>query len=235
MNHQHQPGLRFKVWLSLTVRMMAFAVALLWPAGHWRWWEAWVLIGLWVGFAVTTVVFLSRHDPALLAERMKSRFIQKEQMAWDKILMLLMLIPGLAIYIIPGFDIYRFGWSEPLPVWIEIIAMVIHLPGFVFIGWVMRENTFLSPVVKIDDERGHQVITTGPYARVRHPMYSAVIVLALAVPVALGSRFGLIPAALTAALLIARTVLEDRALHRELPGYPEYTKQTPFRLVPGIW
>ena len=230
-----QQMLSAKIWLSLIVRMTMFAIALLWPAGTWQWWEAWILIGLWAAFAVATIVFLIRNDPALLAERMKSSPVQKGQKRWDKVLMLLMIIVGIGLYIIPGFDVVRYEWSESLPLWLEILAMVLHVPGFVFIVWIMHENTYLSRVVKIDEERGHQVITTGPYALVRHPMYSAVIVLVFAVPMALGSRFGLIPAVLMAVLMIVRTVFEDRTLHTELTGYPEYAKQTPYRLFPGIW
>ncbi len=221
--------------MGLVVRMSLFAVALMWPAGTWRWWEAWVLVGLWSIFAVASTVFLSHHDPALLAERLKVTPIQKGQKNWDKVLMSLFYVAGLGIYIVPGFDIVRYEWSEHLPVSMEIMAMVVHLPCFLFIGWVMHANTFLSPVVKIDKGRGHQVITTGPYKFVRHPMYSAVFILLFAVPVGLGSRFGLIPAAFLAVLLFLRTHLEDRTLHAELPGYPEYAKQTPFRLIPGIW
>jgi protein-S-isoprenylcysteine O-methyltransferase Ste14 len=215
--------------------MTAFAVALLWPAGTWQWWEAWVVIGLWLGFVTATVTFLLRHDPALLLERMKSSPVQKGQKGWDKVMLLLFFVPGIGIYVIPGFDVMRFGWSEPLPVWVELTAMALHLPGFFFIAWVMRENTFLAVVVKIDQERGQRVITTGPYALVRHPMYSAVIVLLFAVPVALGSRFGLVPAAIAVVLLLVRTFLEDRTLYEELQGYPEYCSKTRYRLLPGVW
>lgn len=224
-----------KLWLGLVARMLAFAVAMMWPAGTWLWWEAWVLVALWLGFAVVTAVHLSRHDPELLAERMKFNPVQKGQMGWDKAVMLAMLVPGLSIYFIPGFDVYRFGWSEPLPAWLEVLAMALHIPCFALIGWVMRANTFLSPVVKIDTERGQRVITTGPYAIVRHPMYGGVLVLIFAVPVALGSRYGLIPAGLTALLLLLRTCWEDRALHRDLPGYRAYAARTRYRLLPGIW
>jgi len=224
-----------KTWLGVGVRLALFALALMWPAGTWHWWEAWVLVGLWVAFVVTTIIFLSHHDPALLAERMKFVPVQKGQKNWDKILMSLFFIAGIGLYIVPGFDVVRYEWSEALPVWMEILAMILHLPCFLFIGWVMRENTFLSVVVKIDDERGHQVITTGPYALVRHPMYSAVIILLFAVPMALGSRFGLIPAVLLVVMIIVRTYFEDRTLHTELSGYTEYTKQTRYRLLPGIW
>ena len=224
-----------KTWLSLVVRMFLFAVALLWPAGTWQWWEAWALVGLWAIYGVITVHYFLRHDPALLAERMKLVPLHKEQKVWDKVLMLLFFIAGIGLYLIPGFDVMRYEWSEPLPVWMKIIAMLVHLPCFLFLGWVMRENTFLSQVVKIDKDRDHQVVTTGPYALVRHPMYTVVIVLLFAVPVALGSRFALILAVFLTLLLIIRTYLEDRTLHAELEGYPEYAKQTQYRLIPGIW
>ena len=161
--------------------------------------------------------------------------MQKEQKGWDKVIMSLMLIVAVSYYVIPGFDVIRFGWSRPFPEWVEISAMLVHLPCFVFLGWVMHANTYLSPVVKIAHERKHQVVTDGPYAIVRHPMYSAVIVLVIAFPVALGSRFGLIPAALIVLLLLIRTVLEDRTLHTELPGYAEYKALTRYRLIPRIW
>ena len=99
----------------------------------------------------------------------------------------------------------------------------------------MRENTYLSQVVKIDQERGHQVVTSGPYALVRHPMCTVAIILLLAVPVALGSRFGLILSIFLTLLLIVRTYFEDRTLHAELNGYREYAMQTRHRLIPGVW
>jgi protein-S-isoprenylcysteine O-methyltransferase Ste14 len=231
-NKQTKPAM---IWLSLLVRMTLFAVALLWPAGTWWWWEAWALVGLWTVFGVVMTNYLLRHDPELLAERLKLVPLHKDQKSWDKVLMLLFFIAGIGLYLVPGFDVVRYEWSEPLPEWMRILAMIVHIPCFLFLGWVMRENTFLSQVVKIDEARGHQVISTGPYAWVRHPMYTVVIVLLFAVPVALGSRFALVLALFLTLLLIVRTYLEDRTLHVELDGYPEYAKQTPYRLIPGIW
>ena len=179
--------------------------------------------------------YLLRHDPALLAERLKLAPLARQQKAWDKVLMLLFFVAGIGLYIVPGFDVVRFQWSEPLPLWMSVIAMFMHLPCFVLLGWVMRENTYLSQVVKIDRERGHQVVTNGPYALVRHPMYAVAIVLLPAVPVALGSRFALILSLFLALLLIVRTQLEDRTLHAELNGYRDYAKRTRYRLIPGIW
>lgn len=224
-----------KMWLSLTVRMSLFAMAILWPAGTWQWWEAWVMIVMWTIYGVVTTHYLLRHDPALLAERLKFLPLHKEQKDWDKVLMSLFFIAGIGLYLIPGFDVVRYEWSEPLPEWMRILAMLIHLPCFLLLGWVMRENTYLSQVVKIDKDRDHKVVTSGPYALVRHPMYTVVIVLLFALPVALGSRFALILAAFLTLLLVIRTYCEDRTLHEELKGYPEYAKQTRYRLIPGIW
>ena len=184
-----------KLWLQLAARMSLFAVALMWPAGDWRWWEAWVLVGLWTVFGVAMTIYLLHRDPELLAERTRLVPLHKEQKNWDKVLMLLFVIAGIGLYLVPGFDVVRYGWREPFPVWLRILAMILHLPCFLLLAWVMRENTFLSPVVKIDRGRGHRVITTGPYARVRHPMCSVMIVLLFAVPTALGSRYALILAA----------------------------------------
>ncbi len=223
------------IWLSFVVRMTLFAVALMWSAGTWRWWEAWVLVGLWTVYGLVMMIYLLRNDPALLAERLKIVPLHKDQKVWDKVLMLLFFIAGIGLYLLPGFDVMRYEWSDPLPVWVRVIAMLVHVPCFVLLGWIMRENTYLSRVVKIDKERGHKVITTGPYALVRHPMYTVVIILLFAVPVALGSRFSLFISLFSMVLLIVRTYLEDRTLHAELVGYPEYAKQTTYRLVPGIW
>ncbi len=223
------------IWLRLAVRMGLFAVALMWPAGTWYWWEAWVTVGLWTIFGIVTTRYLLLHDPALLAERLKLVPLDREQKPWDKVIMLMFFIAGVALYIIPGFDVLRYGWSEPLPLWVRITAFLVQVPCLFGLDRVMRENPYLAQVVKIDEERHQQVITTGPYALVRHPMYTVTIVLLFAMPAALGSRYALILALLLTVLLVVRTWLEDRTLHAELEGYPEYAKQTCYRLIPGIW
>jgi len=230
--NKHNP---LKIWLSFVVRMTLFAVALMWPAGTWQWWEAWVLVGLWTLYGLVMTMYLLRNDPALLSERLKLVPLHKEQKAWDKALMLLFFIAGIGLYLLPGFDVIRYEWSDPLPLWVRVIAMLIHIPCLALLGWIMHENTYLSQVVKIDKERDHKVITTGPYAVVRHPMYTVTIILLFAVPLALGSRFSLIISLFLTVLLIVRTCLEDRTLYTELEGYPEYAKQTVYRLIPGIW
>lgn len=223
------------IWLRFGVRMILFAVGLLWPAGTFIWWETWVLVGLWAIYGVATTIYLLRDDPALLVERLKLIPLHKDQKVWDKVLMLLFFIAGIGLYLLPGFDVMRYAWSEPLPLWIRMTAMLVHLPCFVLLIWIMHENTYLSQVVKIDKDRGHTVISTGPYAYVRHPMYTVTIILLFAVPLALGSRLTLMLSLFLTMLLIVRTYLEDRTLHTELEGYSEYAKQTVYRLIPKIW
>jgi protein-S-isoprenylcysteine O-methyltransferase Ste14 len=221
-------------WISSATRVAMLPVVILVPAGTWRWWEAWALFGIYLLYSVVAVAYLTRHDPELLSERLKGN-LNEGQKRWDKIVMILMITAGLGILIVPGFDVMRLAWTQRLPMWVEIVGLAIHLPCFIMIGAVLRENTFLSQVVKIDEQRGHHVIATGPYALVRHPMYVAAIFMIFGMPLALGSRWGLVPAAVMVVLLIIRTALEDRTLHAELPGYPEYAKTTRYRLIPGIW
>ena len=224
-----------KLWIRTIFRIVFFAIALLWPAGTVLWWEAWVVIVLWTGWGFIMTVYLLHNDPALLKERLKFVPIHQEQKSWDKIIMLIFFIAAISLYLVPGFDVVRFNWSEPLPLWMRVSAMLIHIPCFVLFAWVLRENTYSSQVVKIDKARGHHVITTGPYAFVRHPMYTVAIVLLFAIPIALGSRYALLLAAFLTVLLVIRTYLEDRTLHEELDGYVEYADTTRYRLLPGIW
>lgn len=223
------------LWLRLIVRMVLYALALMWPAGIWTWWEAWVLLGLWTVYGVVFTPYLLKHDPALLAERLKLVPLHKEQKSWDKVLMTIFFVAAIALLIVPGFEVVRYGWSESLPLWMKVVGFVIQIPCFIGLAWVMRENTFLSQVVKIDEQRGHQVITTGPYAWVRHPLYSIAIVLFFSIPLALGSRYSLLLSVVLTLLLIIRTYLEDRTLHEELAGYKEYAQHTLYKLIPGIW
>jgi protein-S-isoprenylcysteine O-methyltransferase Ste14 len=207
------------------------ALVLLVPAGTWRWPAAWVFIGLYIAFAVPVGIWLLRTNPDLLARRFD--WAKRAPKKWDRILMAAYIPVYVAVYVLAGLDL-RLGWSD-LPTVLRAVAFVPVGAFYVLMALVLRENAFLSRVVEIHPEAGHRVITTGPYAVVRHPMYAGYVVWLLATPVALGSVPALVPAALVAAGIVVRTVLEDRTLHAELPGYPEYASKVRWRLLPHVF
>jgi len=133
-----------------------------------------------------------------------------------------------------GLDAVRFGWSA-MPAWVQWLGAALLLLSYWAMGLVFRENTFLAPVVRIQTEREHKVISTGPYAVVRHPLYAAALAWLAGTALMLGSWWGLVACIAFAIILVIRTALEDRELHRGLPGYPDYAGRVRYRLVPFVW
>jgi protein-S-isoprenylcysteine O-methyltransferase Ste14 len=222
-----------KVWFGLVQGILFFALPLFGAAGTLAWPAAWIYIALVFGAGVVITLILAKRDPALLAERMKP-LIQKDQPLWDRIITPLILVLWLCWLALMGLDAVRYGWSA-MPVSLQWIGGA----GVALSMWIwfliFRENTFLAPVVKIQKERGHKVISTGPYAVVRHPMYASALILFAASALLLGSWYGLAGAFVLAALLVLRTALEDRELKRGLAGYTDYAAHVRYRLVPLIW
>jgi len=208
-----------------------FVLVLLVPAGTWRWPAAWVFLALYLAFAVPVATWLFRTNPALLAERLD--WTKRAPKRWDRLLMAGLIPVFVAVYALAGLD-FRFGWSDVPPA-VRAVAFVLVGAFYALLALVLRENAYLSRVVEVRPEAGHRVVSTGPYAVVRHPMYAGYIVWLLAVPIALGSLPALAPATLLAAAILARTVLEDRTLHAELPGYPEYAAKVRWRLLPHVF
>jgi protein-S-isoprenylcysteine O-methyltransferase Ste14 len=201
-------------------------------AGTFRWPEAWVYIVIQFGWSAALSVWLWSHDPVLLEDRLK--FTKKSAKGWDKILTFAITPFYIPYLVIPGFDAVRYHWSH-VPLAFKIVCFALVTAAFIWITWIMNENTYLSRFVEIQEERGHKVVTTGPYKFVRHPMYIGASVLFLALPVALGSLYALIPGAFCVIFVLIRTHLEDKTLHKELVGYEEYARKTKYRLIPGIW
>lgn len=209
-----------------------FAACLFGSAGTLAWPMAWAYLALSAIVTGATLALLARYDPDLLFERMRRHSDAK---GWDKVLVpLVAVVLPIAMIVVAGLD-HRFGWSPPLPLALQIAALAMVILGYAALLRTMLENTFFSPYVRIQTERGHRVVDTGPYALVRHPGYGVLIVADAAFPVALGSLWGLIPAAIAIAVLVLRTELEDRTLRRELAGYADYAKRVRYRLVPGMW
>ena len=201
----------------------------------WDWWQAWVygLIGI-LGFIVSRVLVSTRH-PDLLAERAK--FCRHDDAKpWDKVLARLVGLGGAWIPLVAGLDV-KYGWSKTdYSLSVELIALVVIMIGYIIGSWALMENRFFSGVVRIQTERDHHVISTGPYAWVRHPGYAGALLTYFATPLLLDSPWTFLPVICIAVVLIIRTSLEDRTLQEELSGYKEYaTQKTKYRLIPGVW
>lgn len=200
-------------------------------AGTVYWPEAWLFFGFYFAAVVALMIRLKKNNPGLLRERMS---VQKDVKSWDKII--IRVYSGLLIFmlLIVPLDAVRFRWSH-VPVLIKAFAFLVIFLCVLLIFWVFRENAYLSQFVRIQADRGQKVCTTGPYKFIRHPMYVGVILIALCLPLFLGSFFGLLPASLIAALFFVRTSLEDTTLRNELPGYQEYADRVRSKLTPKIW
>lgn len=201
------------------------------PAGTLMWPEAWILISLYIVSLSVILVWLKKNDPGLLKERSQKK---KNVKTWDRILMFFYVFFLMLLIIAAGLDAVRFNWSN-VPFYLKILGFFGFIPGFILIFWTMRENSYLSDAVRIQEDRGHKVCTTGPYKYVRHPMYIGIIIAMFSFPFALGSYYAVIPAVVIVFLFILRTVLEDKTLQEELPGYKEYSLTVRFRLFPGLW
>jgi protein-S-isoprenylcysteine O-methyltransferase Ste14 len=203
------------------------------PAGTLKWTAAWIFLAIMVAGSAVFEVMLLRHDPALLAERLAPP-IQRGQKGWDKVWMAAFISLFLAWLPLMALDAVRFAWSH-VPAWLQGLGTVAIL-GYFWIAYLaFRENTFLAPVVKLQASRGQHVISTGPYARVRHPFYAGAVLFLLGTALLLGSWYGLAASAVFVAGIAVRAVLEERALAAELPGYAAYMRRVRYRLVPGVW
>ncbi|MBI5954735.1 MAG: isoprenylcysteine carboxylmethyltransferase family protein [Chloroflexi bacterium] len=203
------------------------ALIIILPSGRWDYWQGWMY--LFTLFIPMFFIFgyLLKNDPALLERRMRMR----EKEAAQRKIIALSYLYFLVAFIMPGFDV-RFGWSNVPPL-VSLIADVFVFVGYVGFFWVLVTNSFLSRVMEVDANQ--KVISSGPYAIVRHPMYAAVSIMYIASPLALGSYWAVLPAALIVPLLVARIRNEEQVLRRELPGYDEYVNTVRFRLIPGVW
>ena len=197
------------------------------PAGTLAYWEAWVYMATLLVPMLLVLVYLLRNDPELLERRMRTRETQAVQRLIIKISYLYYLLT----FLLPGFD-RRFGWSD-VPIWVVLVADTLVVLGFGVFFLVLRENRYASRIIEV--EEGQSIISSGPYTVVRHPMYLGVSLLYTATPLALGSFWALIPSVMIVPLLAARIRTEESVLLRELEGYAEYSQQTRYRLLPGVW
>jgi len=208
-----------------------FLAVLLLPAGRIDWLEGWAFLIVFFSSALLLRAWMARHHPGLLKERSRH---EEDVEKWDTILMWIYFFLLLTIFVISALDSGRFGWSF-MPMGIRISGWIGLAAALAIAWWVMSVNPFASRWVRIQEDRGHEVVTGGPYSYVRHPMYVGVIIFVLCVPIVLGSLWGLIPGVSAGLLFIFRTALEDKTLRIKLPGYRDYAKRVRYRLLPGIW
>jgi protein-S-isoprenylcysteine O-methyltransferase Ste14 len=223
-------SLNTKAWLALAVLTVVMALLLFVPAGTVHYWQACVYLGTFVGVSALTTFYLIRKDPALLERRMRGGPTAEKQPT-QKLIMLGMSIGFIALLVVPALD-HRFGWSA-VPLGGVVAGTVFVAIGFSLIALVYRENTFSSATIEIAENQ--KVISTGPYALVRHPMYASALLYLLGTPLALGSYWGLVPLVAMMPFLIWRLLAEERFLAKNLAGYTEYQKRVRHRLLPFVW
>ncbi len=198
--------------------------------GRLDWIEAWVFLSIYLLGILANALWAFSHNPEVINERGR---VGKNAKTWDKIIGIVYSLLLLALMVVAPLDV-RNAWSS-VPTWVKFLGGIGFIFAMIMTFWAMKANTFLSTFVRIQEERGHYTVTTGPYRFVRHPMYSGVLFMSWGMPLLLGSWWALIPGLLIIVLFIVRTSLEDKTLQAELPGYSEYTQHVHYRLIPGVW
>jgi len=227
-----------KIGWRMIVRFLVYVVflpfVLFIAAGRLDWTMAWVYVGIHIAFTLISRLIVYRLNPDTLVER--GRSMQTEDTAvGDRLMVVIVgLIGPLAIWMIAGLD-DRLGWSPDLSNLAQAVALFFVVVGYALGTWAMATNAFFSAVVRIQEDRDHRVVTSGPYRIVRHPAYAGGVFSSLGIPLMLNSLWALIPAGVALVFLIIRTKIEDKMLMEELPGYSDFAQQTRYRLLPGIW
>jgi protein-S-isoprenylcysteine O-methyltransferase Ste14 len=222
-----------KALLEVLAEFAVFAALLFVSAGTLLWPAGWAFLALFFGFALAIILWLARKEPELLAERMSSP-MQSGQPLWDKVFVVAVMVLFVAWLILMPLDAVRFGWSE-VPGWLQILGALGVVLSFYTMFLTFRENAYLALVVKVQEERGQSVVSTGPYRYVRHPMYASTLLFFPGSALLLGSWWGLMFCTVLLGLLVWRIPLEEGMLENGLAGYEEYARKVRYRLIPRVW
>lgn len=214
--------------------ILIFPALILFLSGDWHWVEGWIFNVWFIALCATTIIYLYRNDPALLAERYKQPGTANQK-GWDKYVVYGLVLGFILWIVIMPLDAKKYGWSAGFPLWLKIIGGISLLSSSFLFYRSYADNTFVSPLVRIQEERKQQVVSTGVYGFVRHPMYLGGILLFIGTPLLLGSKYGVLMGVLVSFLLIVRIIGEERLLIKELEGYADYRKKVKYRLIPFIW
>ncbi len=223
-------SLDVKAWLGLFFLALAMGLLVFVPAGTAYYWQGWVFLAVFFAASLVHTLYAMKHDPALLRRRL-SGGPTAEKTPTQKLIMFLVSIGFVGLIVVPALD-YRFGWSA-VPTYAVISGDILIAVGFSIVFQVFRANSFASATIQVVEDQ--RVISTGPYAIIRHPQYAGSFLYLLGIPLALGSWWGLLVFAGVVPLLIWRLLDEERLLARDLPGYSEYQSKVASRLIPGIY
>ena len=216
--------------VQVLVSILLIGALLFLSAGRLDWLWGWLFLAAFFLLMLASAFVMSK-SPGLINERGR----QAENIkGWDKVLMGIYSFVLFTVPVVAGLDAVQCGWSA-MPLALHVVGVALAIPAMIMLLWAMSANAYLSAMVRIQDDRGQQVITTGPYRYVRHPMYVGAIFFGLCIPLFLGSWWAFVPCGLIVVIFIVRTALEDRTLQEELPGYAEYAQRVRYRLVPGVW
>lgn len=216
--------------IQVLASLLVQAVLLFAISGRLDWTEAWIFLGIYLLGILANALWALGNNPEVINERGR---VGKNAKNWDKVIGIAYCLLLLALAVVAPLDV-RNNWSS-VPAWIKVLGALSFSMAMAMTFWAMKTNTFLSTFVRIQEERGHYTVTSGPYRFVRHPMYSGILFMCWGMPLLLGSWWALIPGLLIIALFVVRTSLEDKTLQAELPGYFEYTQHVHYRLIPGVW
>ncbi|WP_282942781.1 isoprenylcysteine carboxylmethyltransferase family protein [Paenibacillus sp. RC67] len=219
--------LKKKVYFRTLLFSILFFIFLFLPAGSLNFWEAWIYFVIFLGSTLFINGYFLKRDPELIERRTNANEKEKEQ----KVFQTISGISFVGLLVLPGLD-YRFSWSN-VPLFIVLVADIIILLGFSIVFLVFKENSYTSAIIEVNENQ--KVISTGPYALVRHPMYTGAIFIILFTPLALGSIWAVIPSISIIIFIILRLLNEEKVLLKELKGYEEYCKKTRYHLIPLIW
>ena len=221
-----------RIAIMLLLVMVLFPLFPMIISGRWNWWQAWVMAGLFILSFIVSRAIAAKKNPDILKER-ANYATQGNTQAWDKWLSPIMAFGSVFVLLAAGLD-ERFNWSPDLHLGWELLGLALILFGYIFGSFAFVENAFFSGTVRLQPERGHTVISSGPYAFVRHPGYLGSLIASLGMPLLLDSLWAFVPVIIFGFFFVLRTHLEDRFLRENLVGYSDYAKKVRYRLFPGI-
>ncbi len=226
-----KPPSSVRIALAFAGFLAIFGLLLFGSAGRVDWFAGWLYLAILTINAGANYAYLRRVNPALIEHRIR---LGKGTETWDKIWLAVFSPVFVAVYVVAGLDAGRLEWSA-MPAWLWLAGLALFVPGALLFSWSMGVNPFFEKTVRIQSERGHRVIDSGPYRLVRHPGYSGFLGWIVSAPLLLGSWWAFLPAVLSIVLLVVRTALEDRTLRDGLPGYGVYAARIRYRLLPKVW